>query len=446
MLEEKKVYDFLNTEYKAYANYVIESRAIASCVDGLKITQRKILYAALKHARGEKVKVNVLAGMVIANCQYHHGDVSCCDSIINMAQKFKNNLPVLEDIGIYGSLRNPFASSARYISTKLSDIYKHLYKDESLLENNIVDGFSCEYKFFLPIIPMILVNGSDGIAVGFSMKVINRCPLDIINSCISYIKNGKIGEMSPKLTEFNGKFIKDEQVDKRWIIRGSFKRMGLNTIEINELVPSMTYEKYENLLDSLVDKKTIISYKNESREDIKYVLKFDKNSLSATTDTQLIKLLKLEEYKTEIFSTLDENGKLKIFESVEEILRYFVDFRMTYYIKRKSFNIDVLEKDISLLTNKMRFIKYILDGKLKINNVSKDKIVVDIEKLKIDRIEDSYDYLLRMPIYSLTKELFDTINDNIEKKRLELSEMLLIDHKMMYLSDLTDLKKIVSKI
>lgn len=441
MIEQRKVYDFLNEEYKEYSNYVIESRAIASCIDGLKITQRKIIYAASKFAKGDKVKVNVLAGMVIANCQYHHGDVSCCDSIINMAQSFKNNLPLLEEIGIYGSLRNPYASSSRYISTKLSEVYKLTFKDEELLENNIVDGFECEYKFFLPIIPMILINGSDGIAVGFSMKIINRDPLDVINSCIKYLKTGKIGELNPKINYFNGHFIKDPDIPKRWIIRGKFDRTN-NSVIVNELIPSMTYEKYESILDLLVDKKTIISYKNESKEDIKYVLKFNKDVLSKLDDTSIIKLLKLEEYKTEIYSTIDEHGKLKIFESVEEIITYFIDFRLKYYQKRKEFQKNKSENELKLLLNRGRFIKAIIDNKLEIKNKSKDYIINIIENdLKLDKIDDSYDYLLRMPLYSITKELYEKIKNDVVSKKNQIKDIINMDIKNTYLEDLNELKK-----
>ena len=437
-IENKKVYDFLNQEYKDYANYVIEGRALSSCIDGFKPTQRKIIYAASKYAGGAKVKVNVLAGMVIANCQYHHGDVSCSDAIINMAQTFKNNLPLLEDIGIYGSLRNPHASSARYISTKLSKNYNLIYKDESLLENTIIDGFVCEYKHYLPIIPMILINGSDGIAVGFSMKILNRNPLDVINACISYLNGSKINLIKPMIGGFDGEFINDSENHKKWTIRGKYNILPKNKLEIVELPPSMTYEKYELILDKLQDDK-VITYKNDSKDNIKYVVKF--NNIASFTPEKLIKLFKLEEFKTENLTTLDENGKLKIFDCVEDIIKYFVDFRLTYYQKRKDHILSELDNKSRNLTNKAKFIKLILDNKLKINGRKKDDVVTDLIKNKLDMIDDSYDYLLRMPIYSLTKELFEKMKEDFVKKKEDIKTYMLIEPKSMYIDDLNELKK-----
>ena len=126
-------------------------------------------------------------------------------------------------------------------------------------------------------------------------------------------------------------------------------------------------------------------------------------------DTKLRKLLKLEESSTEIFSTLDEFGKLKIFETCEEIVEYFVNFRLTYYHTRKEFLLEKLNRELKILSNRGRFIKAILDEKLKINNVAKSEIISQIVDMSLEQIDDSYDYLLRMPIYSLTKELFEKL-------------------------------------
>lgn len=442
---EKKVFNFLNEEYKDYASYVIESRAISSCIDGFKPTQRKIIYALKKYAGGDKVKVNVLTGLVIANCQYHHGDVSCSDSVINMAQKFKNNLPLLEDIGIYGSLRNPFASSPRYVATKLSKNYHLIYKDEELLENSIIDGYVCEYKHYLPIIPMILINGSDGIAIGFAMKIINRNPIDVINACINCLNGKKINDISPKINEFNGLFILDKENPKKWIIRGIANRINTTTVDVVELPPSMTYEKYEKILDDLQEDKTISSYQNNSKDNIKYTIRFTRESLSKLNDEALIKLLKLEEYKTEIFTTLDENGKLKIFESAEEIISYFVNFRLSYYQKRKDHLLNKLSKEKSILANKGKFIKLILDNKLEIKKKKKDDLILELEKMEFAKYEDGYDYLLRMPLWSLTSELFEKLKQDFSNLKDEIKVVESSDPRSIYLEELLDLKQKISK-
>ena len=156
---------------------------------------------------------------------------------------------------------------------------------------------------------------------------------------------------------------------------------------------------------------------------------------------KLIKLLKLEEASTEIFSTLDEFGKLMIFENTSDIIKYFVDFRLKYYHKRKQFLLDKMNRELKILSNRGRFIKAIIDGKLKVNNVSKSIIIEGIEAMGLDKIDDSYDYLLRMPIYSLTKEMYDKLKEDFTIKKEEIKTLEATDPKDMYILDLTELKK-----
>jgi hypothetical protein len=165
------------------------------------------------------------------------------------------------------------------------------------------------------------------------------------------------------------------------------------------------------------------------------------SDLEKLDDDKLVKLLKLEESSTEIFSTLDEFGKLKIFENTSDIIKYFVNFRLTYYHKRKEFMLDKMNRDLKILGNRGRFIKAILDGKLKVNNVAKAQIIEGIEEMGLDKIDDSYDYLLRMPIYSLTKEVFDKLKEDFSAKKEEIKALEATDPKDMYVQDLTELKK-----
>ena len=218
-------------------------------------------------------------------------------------------------------------------------------------------------------------------------------------------------------------------------------RANTSTVKISELPPSMTYEKYEEILDKLVDDKLIVSYDDNCKDNIDYVIKFTRADLEKLDDEKLVKLLKLEESSTEIFSTLDEFGKLKIFENTSDIIKYFVDFRLTYYHKRKQFMLDKMNRDLKILGNRGRFIKAILDGKLKVNNVSKVIIIEGIESMGLDKIDDSYDYLLRMPIYSLTKEVFDKLKEDFSAKKEEIKALEATDPKDMYILDLTELKK-----
>lgn len=441
---EKSISEFLSNEYKEFAMYVIEGRAIPSVIDGFKPTQRKVMHVSNQvwKSGGEKsLKVFQLSGKVASDCYYHHGDASLSNAIINIAQRFKNNAPLLEEIGQFGSLRSPQASAPRYIETKLSENFRLLYKDFELLDYKEEEGEVIEPRFFLPIIPTVLINGGSGIAVGFASNILNRNVRDIIDSCVKVLGGKKPDEVYPSLNAFTGTYTMDPENNKRWIIRGKFEKVNTSTIRITELPPSMTYEKYEEILDKLVENKDIVAYDDNCKDNVDYTLKFTRVDLEKHDDDKLFKLLKLEESSTEIYSTLDERGKLKIFESTSDIIQYFVDFRLIYYHKRKEYMLDKLNHELKILSNRGRFIKAILDEKIKINNVAKQQIIVQIEQIGLDKIEDSYDYLLRMPIYSLTKELFEKLKEDFRLKKEEIEKLKATDPKDMYMIDLSELKK-----
>ena len=443
-MTEKTISDFLSNEYKEFAMYSIEGRAIPSVVDGFKPTQRKIIHISnqiWRNGSEKNIKVFQLAGKVASDAFYHHGNTSLENAIVTMAQKFKNNAPLLEEDGQFGSLRSPQPGAARYIGTKLSENFRLIYKDFDLLDYKEEEGESIEPKYFLPIIPTVLLNGSSGIAVGFASNVLNRDIKSIIDSCVRVIEGKKLSSIKPSLNEFTGEFIQDKENTKRWIIRGRFQKVNTSTVKISELPPSMTYEKYEEILDKLVDNKDIVSYDDNCKDNVDYTIKFNRVTLESLDDTALIKLLKLEESSTEIFTTLDEYGKLKIFETSEEIIEYFTKFRLDYYSIRKQHTLDKLNKELKVLSNRGRFIKAILDEKLKINNVSKNEIISGIETLGLEKIDDSFDYLLRMPIYSLTKELFEKMKQDFTSKKEEIKILEDTDPKDMYLLDLSELKK-----
>ena len=366
---------------------------------------------------------------------------SLSNAIITMAQRFKNNAPLLEEDGQFGSLRSPQAGAPRYIGTKLSENFRLIYKDFDLLEHKEEEGESIEPQFFLPIVPAVLLNGSSGIAVGFASNVLNRDIKSIIDACVKVLGGKDPGEVKPSLNGFTGDYIQDKENNKRWVIRGKFTRANTTTVKISELPPSMTYEKYEDILDKLVDDKVIVSYDDNCKDNIDYTIKFTRSDLDKLDDEKLVKLLKLEESSTEIFSTLDEYGKLMIFENTSDIIKYFVKFRLDYYHKRKQFLLDKLNKELKILSNRGRFIKAIIDGKLKVNNVSKSVIIEGIEAMKLEKIDDSYDYLLRMPIYSLTKEMYEKLKEDFVAKKEEIKILEETDPKDMYMLDLTELKK-----
>lgn len=447
--EIKTVTDYLDNDYKEYAVYVVEERAIPSVIDGFKPTQRKVIFVANKVWRNgseKPMKIFQLAGRVAADAFYHHGDGSLNSAIIGMAQKFKNSMPVLEDIGQFGSLRSPEAAAPRYIATKLHKNFRLLYKDFELLESRYEEGNEIEPKFFLPIIPTVLLNGGSGIAVGFATNILNRNPLHLIEACLKSLDGKKYSEPTPWNREFKGGCELVDPEKFSWIFSGKYEIKNTSTVAITELPPSVTYEKFDQHLIDLEYDRKIASYENNCKSDINYVLKFRREDLKTLGDTvKLKRLLKMDERQSENFTVLDEEGKLKIFNSASEIIDYFVKFRLTFYDKRKQYIIDTLTHELMVLSNKARFIKAIIDGKLKINNVPKKEIILYLETANFDQVNGSYQYLLSLPIHTLTKETYEELLAEVFKKEQELEDVKKKLPINMYKEDLQELKKALLK-
>lgn len=446
--EIKTVTQYLDEDYREYAVYVVEERAIPSVIDGFKPTQRKVIFVANKAWRtgNEKpMKIFQLAGRVAADAFYHHGDGSLNSAIIGMAQKFKNSMPVLEDIGQFGSLRSPESAAPRYIATKLHKNFRLLYMDFELLTSRYEEGNEIEPKYFLPIIPTVLLNGGSGIAVGFATNILNRNPLDLIDACLKELDGKKYKEPVPWYHGFNGECVKEADSNS-WIFRGKYEVKNTSTVHVTELTPSQTYEKFDSLLSTLEDRRTLVGYENNCKADINYTLKFRREDLKSLTDSgRLSRTLKMEEKQSENFTVLDENGDLKIFNNAIEIIQYFVEFRLKYYVKRKEYLISKLEQELVVLSNKARFIKYIIDGTLKINNVPRKEIILFLQTADFDEVNGSYQYLLSLPIHSLTRETYEDLLLDESSKQKELDLIKQKDHSQMYKEDLQELRKAIIK-
>jgi DNA gyrase/topoisomerase IV subunit A len=447
--EIKTVTDYLDTDYKEYAIYVVEERAIPSVIDGFKPTQRKVIFVAnkvWKNGSEKPMKIFQLAGRVAADAFYHHGDGSLNSAIIGMAQKFKNSMPVLEDIGQFGSLRSPEAAAPRYIATKLHKNFRLLYKDFELLESRYEEGNEIEPKYFLPIIPTVLLNGGSGIAVGFATNILNRNPISLIDACLKSLDGKKYAEPTPWNREFAGNCELVDPEKFSWVFSGKYELKNTTTLVINELPPSITYEKFDQHLIDLEDTRRIASYENNCKSNINYVLKFRREDLKTLSDsTRLKKLLKMDERQTENFTVLDETGHLKIFSSASEIIEYFVKFRLSFYDKRKQFIIDTLNQELIVLSNRARFVKAIIEGKLKINNVPRKEIILYLQTDNFDEVNGSHQYLLGMPIHSLTKETYEDLISAESQKEKELVEIKKREPLTMYKEDLQELKKALQK-
>jgi len=445
-MQQKTISEYLDNEYADYGMHTIENRAIPSVVDGFKPTQRKIIFIAnkvWKNTKDKPLKVFQFGGRVAADAMYHSGDASLNGTIIGMAQSFKNSIQLLDDIGQFGKLRSPEAGAARYISTKLNDNFRLLYKDFDLTTPKFEEGYEIEPLYFLPIIPTVLLNGGSGVAVGFATNILNRHPIELIDACLKYTEAKPFNAPTPFWHTFKGMVEQSQENKKSFSIKGIYKVKDTTTIIISELPVSMTFAKYEAHLSNLQDKGIIQLYDDNSNKDgISYTIKMQRAVLADLIKKNKVEsTFKLIENETENLTCLDENGKLIIFESVEDIIKYFVNFRITFYDKRKSLLLHHINENYILLSNKAKFIKLIIDKKLVINNIAKDIIIENLTILKFDKIDDSFDYLLQMPIYNLTKEKYEDLLKQINNNRTELEEIKKLIPLEMYKNDLIILKK-----
>jgi DNA topoisomerase-2 len=355
---------------------------------------------------------------------------------------------LLDSIGQFGSLRSPEPGAPRYISTKLNGNFRLIYKDFELLESQWEEGYEIEPHYFLPIIPTVLLNGSSGIAVGFATNIMNRNPIDLIDSCLKSLDGKKFTEPLPWWSAYNGPVTKNTEVlTSTFQLAGRLEVQNTTTIKISELPPSMTYQKFEAHLNWLQDKGVIQYYDdNCTKNEISYTIKMSRAELSSRQEKDnLMQTFKLIENETENLTCLDENGKLIIFKNVTDLINYFVKFRLTFYDKRKKYMLDQLADQHNKMSNRAKFIKSIIDNKLKVNNRPKQDIVTDLEKMKFDKIEFSYDYLLNMAIHSLTKEKYEELLKQIGENEAESKRINAIEPIDMYREDLKELRKKMTK-
>ena len=446
---DKTTYEsFFNNEYIEFS-MADNIRSIPSIIDGLKPSQRKVLYTMLKNNYKNKIKVANLSGAVMEKSSYHHGPQSLEVTIINMAQNIigTNNINLLQPLGNFGTRLKGGndAASSRYIFTMLSDITRYIFKeeDDDILNYLDDDGFLIEPEWYTPVIPMILVNGAEGIGTGWSTKLPNYDPADIIKYLVLKIKDKDVEPLHPKYKGFKGKIIFDPD-NNRYITRGIIKKVNMSTLNICELPIGMWNDKYYEILDKLVDDKIIKDYsKNDTDTKVDITINIARENLKEIDDeNKLIETFKLETYiSISNMHLFNKKGQIHRYENVDEIINEFIEVRLEYYQKRKDYILSQLERDRKILFNKMKFINEILKGTIELKNKKRDEIEAKMEKLEISKLDDSYSYLLNMSLISLTTEKLSELKKLYSDKKEEIEILTKTTIKQLWLKDLNDLYK-----
>ena len=232
-------------------------------MDGLKISQRKILFSAFKKNLHQEIKVAQFSGYVSEQSGYHHGEASLNGAIVNMAQDFvgSNNIHLLMPNGQFGTRLQGGKDSAseRYIYTKLNALTRQIFRkeDDGVLEYLDDDGLSVEPIYYVPILPMVLVNGALGIGTGFATNIPCYDPKQIIHCIKQKIKDSSMEyeeqNMVPYYRGFKGTITKIE--DHKYATTGCYHLQGKSTLVITELPIGTWNENYVNFLEKCLDDK-----------------------------------------------------------------------------------------------------------------------------------------------------------------------------------------------
>ena len=457
--------DFINKEMIHFSIYDCE-RSIPNLMDGLKTSLRKILYSSFKKNLTTEIKVAQFSGYVSEQSGYHHGEASLNGAIVGMAQDYvgSNNVNLLLPNGQFGTRLQGGKDSAseRYIFTQLNQITRYIYRkeDDPVLEYLEDDGDPVEPRYYVPIVPMVLVNGGKGIGTGFSTDILSYnidTLINILKSKLESESNEVDNELSPFYKNFEGSCEKID--DKRYIVKGVYQKITDKKIKITELPIGYWTDDFKQHIEHLmeVDKnkkqKTFIKDYNDMSTDkvvdFEIVLNepIDESKDSSNVYNNFEKSMKLySTLSTNNMHLFNHEAKLTKYSDVKEIIDSYFPIRLEYYQKRKDHQITTLEEDLNLLQNKSKFIMENIKGTIDLRN-KKKTVVIDMltekeyDKLDGEKYDPDYKYLLKMPMDSLTEENFNKMCQEKDNKITELEKLKSTAIQHMWLSELDELKK-----
>ena len=438
---------FFNNEYMDFSKYVISTRACPSLIDGFKTGARKVMHAAFNGAlkSGKAVKLLNLTGDTLKMSLYAHGDSSLSGTVITMAQDFNDNLNPLTIEGQYGSLRSPIASSPRYLYVKLSKWANLVYKTDYELLNYVFDeGEYLEPHYYLPIIPTVLTSRNIGLAPGYRFNTMSYNPIDLIDACMNHIKGKQIKTPRPYIRgikQSNWNYVLPLEGSGYWENKGEWEyNFSKDKMIITDLPYDIGFDDFEKLLNKYIEGGFIKDWFNYSEgENIHYEILFEKGKLkkeAGKTDVHLPNKFKLiKRVPDNQLYVLDENNKVRYFETPIELIKYFTDFRLSVYEDRKTRLLKVLNERLTSNSDMCRFIELIIEGKLKINNRPKNDIKEDMKSYNLP------ENLISTPISKLTKEEYEALLKENEDIKREIEYITNTTIEEMYLNDLKNLRK-----
>lgn len=414
--------DFVHKEMVHFA-LLGNARALAHSVDGLKPSQRKILWALLKRSSTESAKVAQLSGYISEMSSFHHGENSLQDTIIKMAQNFTggNNINFLVPEGQFGSRQQLGSDHAapRYIFTKLSRFTRAIFpaEDDPLLDYVDEEGTLVEPTHYVPIIPTLLCNGSVGIGFGFSSNIPSFHPLDV-STAVRAMINGEsakqvIKRLVPWAVGFQGHVRRGR--DGEFMAVGKYSAYENNRVHVSELPWGMSIETFRGYISTLASEDVvhrIADYSGANHIDIDLILEEN----HATTWAEMESSLSLSQRVHINGTVFSPNGTLSPIEGdLSSILQWHYDRRLDLYKRRRQRNLRILQQDLARLESTLTFVTHFRAGKIDLVNATDESLVKGCVKLNMVRVDDGFDYVLKKPITFFTKTSLDKIKDDIKK-------------------------------
>jgi DNA topoisomerase-2 len=382
-----------------------------------------------------------------------------------MAQNYvgSNNVNLLVPNGQFGTRLQGGDDSAseRYIFTMLNSLTRSIFpiSDDSVLDYVNDDGTIVEPEFYVPIIPFCLMNGISGIGTGFSCSIPSYNPKQIIRYLIGRLSNSVESiDFIPYYEGFKGKV--EKIGDQKYLIRGTYEKVGEDKIRITELpigtwtMPYITF--LEGLMDGSTDKsgkkisptiKDMISMSTEVSVDI--TVTFPKGKLieleSTTLDNEVNGLEKMLKLTTTVSTTnmymFNSESKLHKYDSVQEIIDDFFKVRMVLYKKRKDALVVDMRAKLEKLSMRAKYIQETLCGKIDLRKKTAEQVTLLLDGLSYVKIDGDFKYLIKMPMDSVTEENVDKIMKEKADTEMELDTLLKTSLERIWLNELSVLDK-----
>lgn len=425
----------------------VNERSIADVVDGLKPSQRKVMWCLMEtygqSAYKDEIKVAQLGARTSERSLFHHGESNMFDTIIRMANDYvgSNNINVLNPIGQFGTRRmgGEDAAAPRYIFTNLSKITEKIYKDvdRNILDYRVEEGHSIEPENYYPIIPMLLCNGCVGIGLAYSTSIPQYNPKDLVENIKLRLNNQPFKEMTPWYRGFTGSVTKINGKDG-YEIKGKYSLVG-KTLTVTELPIGLWTDKFTEHLNALCDKSVVRNYKNDSGiTNIAY-------SITLVNEMSAVELEKAFKLKTTISvnnMVAFKERRLKQYASVNDILEDYFRLSLAKYGKRREFIISSLTEQIKKLDIEKQLITLIVEDAVVVFRRKRDDVT---EQLKPYQLEGYTGLLLGFSMSRFTLEEIEKLGQKIADLQAELVQIQGKTSSQLWLEDLGELEKAMTK-